>query len=636
VVTVTSHLVSFPLNKSLSSKRALLVCYLILAVFDVAAIDSMEFTIGQVMFDTQSAADIHAELQFNSDTSVGFVLNGNFLQENIELEGQLRDEHWQVSTVIKTTAPELINNYQLLSGDTAKWQVDGNAEIALSASGTTTDFSQQQIQYQLVFNDLNGELPEVATAFEGLDISVSGRAEYGQSGLHGDAAVQFNSGLLAFNDLLLEPVAGTIHIKTDFAVDDHRVRLTDFSLDDPGGLRVRVPVFRADPVNYMDQHEIVVNVEAARFPHVYKAWAQPVLYDTVLEDIETEGSFSASISINNREIKRLSVDLNSISLSDNAGRFSIYELSSHLHASNGFDDGQLSLSWQGAELYRLLLGASELGFDISKKNLAVTSPFSIPLYDGALKVFKLSVEDLQADHPAVIFDGILTPVSLSSLSSAMGWPTLDGSMSGVIPSVRYDDSGLTVDGILLARAFDGTFKIQHLRMSDLLSPLPRLSADFRLQQLDLEKLTRAFDFGRIEGKLSGHIAGLKMVAWKANAFDAFFYTPEDDDSRHIISQRAVDNLTSLSGSDIGSVLSRSYLRFFENFRYDRLGVSCILRNNTCRMNGIESAAGSGYYIVKGGLLPPRLDIIGYSHAVDWPDLLSRMERVMSDNAPVIQ
>ena len=55
------------------------------------------------------------------------------------------------------------------------------------------------------------------------------------------------------------------------------------------------------------------------------------------------------------------------------------------------------------------------------------------------------------------------------------------------------------------------------------------------------------------------------------------------------------------------------------------------------MNGIEAVSGSGaYYIVKGSLLPPRLDIIGYTHEVDWPDLLGRLNRVMSDNAPVIQ
>jgi len=396
------------------------------------------------------------------------------------------------------------------------------------------------------------------------------------------------------------------------------------------------PESNCNAVNYMDQHKVVLNMEATSFPHVYKAWAQPALYDTVLEDVETEGSFTASLSIKNKQIKQLSIDLQDVSLSDKAGRFSVYGLSSHLDSRNGFENGQLSLSWQGAELYRLLLGASDLGFDVKDDNLVVTSPFTVPLYDGELKVFKLSVEDLQADHPAVVFDGILTPVNLASLSSAMGWPTFHGSISGVIPGVRYDDTGLTVDGILLARAFDGTFKIQHLQMSDLLSPLPRLSADFRVEQLDLEKLTRAFDFGRIEGKLSGHIDGLNMVAWKAHTFDAFFYTPDDDESRHVISQRAVDNLTSLSGSDIGSVLSRTYLRFFENFRYDRLGVSCILRNNVCRMNGIEAANGSGYYIMKGGLLPPRLDIIGYSNEVDWPGLLGRLERVMSDNAPVIQ
>ena len=136
--------------------------------------------------------------------------------------------------------------------------------------------------------------------------------------------------------------------------------------------------------------------------------------------------------------------------------------------------------------------------------------------------------------------------------------------------------------------------------------------------------------------MSGRINEMEMVAWEPYSFDAYFYTPLDDESRHVISQRAVDNLTSLSGSDIGSVLSRSYLRFFENFRYERLGISCILRDNVCQMNGIESADGSAYYIVKSGFLPPRLDIIGYSHDVDWPDLKNRLQRVVSENAPIIQ
>jgi len=628
--------VSSPLNNSGFIKRALLVCFSCIAVFDAAAIDSIELSIGQLIQDEQTVSDIQANIQINDDSSLSLIASGIYLQRQYRIKGQLQGEQWQASSTIKTTPNDLLENYQQFFHETLNWQVEGDVELNLSLSGTTTDFSQLKIDYHLGLKNLTGDLSSLAIAVEGLDASMSGSVRNQSSRLQGNIALQFDSGLFAYQDMLLEPLAGSIQVKTNLIVDDQNIRLSEFNLNDPGGLQVNMPLFSANIKDYENRHQVNLNVTTASFPHVYQAWMQPLLYGTVMEELETEGNFTASIKIANRKIKALSYDLQDFSLSDNAGRFSLYQLSSQLQSLDGLENGKLLLSWQGAELYRLLVGGSEVEFTINNQGLAVNSPFTIPVYDGELKVFKLSIDELQGDHPIINFDGILTPVNLSALSGDMGWPTLDGSLSGVIPSVRYDKSGLAVDGVLLVKAFDGTFKIQHLKVSDLLSPLPHLSADFSVDQLDLEKLTRTFDFGRIEGKLSGYIAGLNMVAWQANSFDAFFYTPQNDESKHIISQRAVDNLTSLSGSDIGSILSRSYLRFFENFRYDRLGVGCILRNNVCRMNGIEAATGSAYYIVKGGFLPPRLDIIGYSNEVDWNDLLGRLERVISDNAPVIQ
>ena len=617
-------------------RPVLLACYLCSTAFNACAIDSIDITIGEATLDKHSVSEIQSQIILNQDLSIDVDADGKFLGQKLMLQGRLKNGRWQASTTVNTTASEAIKIYQQTFDETLNWQIEGDVVLVLSLSASIADFNRQTVQYDLRLEDVTGELTGASTAFEGLNINIKALIHSHQNHLKGNVSLSFDKGLLAVDNLLLEPVAGAIQVATNFSTDQQYLRLTGFTLDDPGGLQVKIPSAKFHLKNYDSQHQLELSVDASSLSHVYTAWVQPVVYDTALENLEIEGRASTTIKIKDQQIQDLSLDIKNVSLTDKQGRFSVYELSSHLTGSNNFEEGKLSLTWQGAELYRLLLGQSDLAFDIDNKNLTVTSPFTIPLYDGELKVFQLSMKDMQGDNPAVIFDGILTPVNLSSLSGSMGWPTLDGSISGVIPSVRYEDSELNVDGILLARAFDGTFKIQHLKISDLLSPLPRLSADFSVDQLDLEKLTRAFDFGRMEGKLSGHITGLNMVAWKANAFDAFFYTPENDDSRHIISQRAVDNLTSLSGSDIGSVLSRSYLRFFENFRYDRLGVGCILRNNICQMSGIEAASGSAYYIVKGGLLPPRLDIIGYSYEVDWNDLLGRLERVMSDNAPVIQ
>ena len=150
--------------------------------------------------------------------------------------------------------------------------------------------------------------------------------------------------------------------------------------------------------------------------------------------------------------------------------------------------------------------------------------------------------------------------------------------------------------------------------------------DARADNIDLETLTRAFSFGRIEGRLDGRIDGLQLESWRPVAFDAVLATPEDDNSRHRISQKAVDNISSIGGGGVGGALSRSFLRFFKDFPYDRLGIRCRLERGICDMGGV-AAAPQGYYLVKGRLIPPRLDVIGYADRVNWDTLIAQIMAV---------
>ena len=210
-------------------------------------------------------------------------------------------------------------------------------------------------------------------------------------------------------------------------------------------------------------------------------------------------------------------------------------------------------------------------------------------------------------------DGVLTPVSMQAFSSALGWPTLAGKLSGVVPRVRYENHELTVGGILLVQAFDGDITVRNLRIREPLGLAPRLWADIRLAHLDLDTLTRTFAFGRIEGRLQGEVNNLYMEAWQPVAFDAVLQTPPDDDSRHRISQKAVDTISDLGGAGVGGVLSRSFLRMLEDFPYKKLGISCRLHNGICDMGGVAPAE-NGYYLVQPTFLPPRLAVIGHSQA----------------------
>jgi hypothetical protein len=113
------------------------------------------------------------------------------------------------------------------------------------------------------------------------------------------------------------------------------------------------------------------------------------------------------------------------------------------------------------------------------------------------------------------------------------------------------------------------------------------------------------------------------------AFDAFLFTPPDDRSRRRISQRAITNLSSIgggSGGGVAAVLQGGLLRFFDDFGYDRLGLSCRLANDVCIMGGVEPAPG-GYYIVKGRGLP-RIDVIGSQARVAWTTLVRQLGTMM--------
>ena len=83
------------------------------------------------------------------------------------------------------------------------------------------------------------------------------------------------------------------------------------------------------------------------------------------------------------------------------------------------------------------------------------------------------------------------------------------------------------------------------------------------------------------------------------AFDANFYTPPGDKSKHRISQRAVTNLSSIgggSGGGVAAALQGGLLRFFDDFGYDRLGLTCRRANDVCVMGGVGPAK-NGYCIV---------------------------------------
>ena len=124
-----------------------------------------------------------------------------------------------------------------------------------------------------------------------------------------------------------------------------------------------------------------------------------------------------------------------------------------------------------------------------------------------------------------------------------------------------------------------------------------------------------------------------MQNWRPVAMDMYFYTPANDKSQHRISQRAVENLASVGGGGAAGALSTGFLKFFDVFAYDRIGLRCELDNGVCRMSGAGPAP-AGYYIVKGSGIP-RIDVVGFRDAVSWQRLVQQLAAITRSGSPTV-
>ena len=389
-----------------------------------------------------------------------------------------------------------------------------------------------------------------------------------------------------------------------------------------------------------------VRIESLELVNALPAYVQPFLIDSAFKDIAGAGTIRGDVDIDGGWPTRAALELDAVTIDSPAaavsleglrGRINWYDDASRTSLAGKIDDDLFlsRLAWDAGRLWGLELGPADLPFATTGRHFRLLEPVTLPIFDGGLAIETLRVRNAGTDAMYVRFDAEIRPISVALLSRAFGWPEFQGTLAGSIPGLQLRQGVVTLDGNLDATVFDGRVVVRDLSLSEPLGKFPRMHAGIDIEDLDLALVTQTFSFGMITGRLSGRIADLETFGWMPEAFDAFLYTPPDDRSKHRISQRAVTNLSSIGGGSGGSVaaaLQGGFLKFFDDFGYDRLGLSCRLANDVCVMGGVEKAGG-GYYIVKGAGLP-RIDVIGSQTRVAWTTLVRQLGAVMESEIVV--
>ena len=519
----------------------------------------------------------------------------------------------------------------------------GHASLEISANGKGADVSALRAKGTIEGLTANNDSGSIAT--DALTLRLDTTLSRAGSDLRYEFDLHANAGQAYVDPIFVDTGVHAVGVAARGVwVQERLLELEQFRIEHDQVLSAsgtaRVNIETEQPLE-----DLELEIASLQFPGAYESYLQPFLLETSLKALNTSGALRGTVSIADGAPRRIDLIVEDVAVDGELGALEIAGLSGEIHWDalvRGRDDAGVApvspshLRWQGGALYGLSFGASRLSFTTSQRSFRLSEPTSIPLLDGALQIDSLRVRNAGEPNMAFLIDAVVQPISVPELCRAFGWPEFGGRVGGAITNLRMREGVVTLGTTLQAQVFDGTVTVKDLRLEQPFGRWPRFYSNIALDNLDLELLTSAFSFGRITGRLSGSIEGLELFAWSPVAFDAKLFTTPGDRSRQRISQRAVENIGSIGGGGAGvtAALSSGFLRFFDDFNYARLGISCKLENEVCLMGGVGPAPNGGYYLVQGRGLP-RIDVIGNANRVDWPRLVQQLIAATESGGPTV-
>ena len=500
-------------------------------------------------------------------------------------------------------------------------EADGKLALQLAATGSAAAWRTVTLDASVTGLAVQNEAGTVAT--ESVGATLHAALQPDGSAARFSLRLDHTNGQALAGPVLLDLNAQPLTLEAEGRIFGDGLEITSARLSQPGLLAAtgsaRIafsPVLRLDAAS--------IDVTRLEFPAAYTSFLQLALAATELGTLQSSGSISGHLEWRDGAPLALDATLSGLAFDDRARKLALRGIDGQLQWDATGGPARVSgVAWQALELYGIEGGAGALALRAHGDSFALLQPARIPIFDGALALQQLELGAVGTPDMRLAFAADIEPISMERLSQAFGWPAMAGHVSGRIPGLVYRDRTLAFDGDLRAAVFDGTVTARKLRLIDPLGAFPRVTGDFEARRLDLDLITHTFPIGSITGRLDADIGGLELFGWSPVAFDAHLYTTPGDRSRHRISQKAVNSLSNIGGGGgVMGALQSGFLRFFDSFHYDRIGLKCQLRDDVCLMDGIHRREG-GFYIVRGSGLP-RIDVVANSGRVAWSRLVGQV------------
>jgi hypothetical protein len=542
--------------------------------------------------------------------------------ETWQATGLLGDRAWQIA--VRLHNAQIGRIASLLPKEMphpSKGLLNGTLQLSGKASGMDALNAQLRLS-DVAFSDAIGlHAAEKLTGDIGFS-AIRRKDEWRWQG-----SVAWQSGELFWQPLYLK---GGQNLSASGSLDGNTLKVEKAAVDIPDVGRVQV-----NGSWDMQQNKLTggtLHGDGLGLTSLFETYAKPFLEKGALAESTLYGHANVDVSYHNEQIQSLHLKLQRAGISDAQRRYVLLDVNSDIDWRTD-QASTATIEFSGGALLGATLGGGR--WTVHMKGLEFDVPEAVlPVLDGRLELrdFHLHRQSQKTGwHWS--FAGMLAPISMERLSAAASWPKMLGTLAGRIPRVSYDGQQISVEGALLFNVFDGTVVATQLKLADAFGRAPRLSGNLAMRDLDLDLLTRTFSFGNMQGRLDGDIDAFELEDWQPVRFDARVYSSPGNYTKKI-SQKAVQNISSLGGAGAAAAIQRSFLGIFKNFGYDRIGWRCVLRNDMCAMGGIGESNSGPYEIIKGGGIPA-ISVMGYNRTVSWGELTTRLKRVTQSN-PIVE
>ena len=292
--------------------------------------------------------------------------------------------------------------------------------------------------------------------------------------------------------------------------------------------------------------------------------------------------------------------------------------------------------WGRLGLKKLRLAGQELG---PLEMPAVLVPNHLYLegsIDTSLFGAKLSVRRIQVDEPLSPGFRINMAARLEGLDLARvaGKNSMvEGHLGGLLDPVSISRQRMTAGGELTGDLFGGRLEIRHVMVGRPFSAGREIGGDVNIRMIDLDRFSEALGVGRITGRLSGSVEGLRIAYGQPVGFHLKMESVPTEGVNQSVSLKAVNSISLVStGSALGGLGVSMMTTFFKEFPYEKIGIESNLKNDVFTVRGLIHEDGVEYLVKKrffGGI-----NVINANpdNRIGFSDMVERAKRVTGERS----